>query len=93
MMAKCTDLRASASLGSTRTRMTRERARKIPTVTQRQKKIDAADVPQCFSHFTHSVTDGKHLVCDLQGVWNRFDGYVLTDPVVQTKARQFRKFF
>jgi len=40
------------------------------------------DVPQCFSHFTWSVTDGKRLVCDLQGVWNHVDGFVLTDPAL-----------
>ena len=40
------------------------------------------DIPQCFSHFTWSVTDGKRLVCDLQGVWNRVDGFVLTDPAL-----------
>lgn len=43
---------------------------------------DTDDVPQCFSHFTWSVTDGKRLVCDLQGVWNRVDGFVLTDPAL-----------
>ena len=28
--------------------------------------IGAADVPQCFSHFTYEVTDRERLVCDLQ---------------------------
>lgn len=32
--------------------------------------VDPQHVPQCFSHFTHTVTDGKKLVCDLQvGGW------------------------
>jgi hypothetical protein len=31
---------------------------------------DAADIPQCFSHFTYDATNGKKLVCDVQGVWN-----------------------
>ena len=38
-------------------------------------------VPQCFSHFTHTYSGGKKLVCDLQGVWNAVDGYTFTDPV------------
>ena len=44
--------------------------------------VEVGDIPQCFSHFSWSVTDGKKLVCDLQGVWNATDGYTLTDPVV-----------
>eukprot|EP00047_Mylnosiga_fluctuans_P004940 m.237432 g.237432 ORF g.237432 m.237432 type:complete len:488 (-) comp13135_c0_seq1:190-1653(-) len=40
------------------------------------------ELPQVFSHFTWSATDGQQLVCDLQGVWNQYDGFQLTDPVV-----------
>jgi len=40
------------------------------------------ELPQCFSHFSHTHTNGKTLVCDLQGVWNALDGFVLTDPVI-----------
>jgi hypothetical protein len=43
-------------------------------------------VPQAFSHFTYSMTDGKELFCDSQGVWNPVDGFCLTDP-----ARHIRK--
>ncbi|PNH12275.1 Eukaryotic elongation factor 2 kinase [Tetrabaena socialis] len=39
-------------------------------------------VPQCFSHFTYNVAQGKKLVCDLQGVWNAVDGFMMTDPVI-----------
>ncbi len=39
-------------------------------------------VPQAFSHFTWSVTDGSVLICDLQGVWNKTDGYMCTDPAM-----------
>jgi hypothetical protein len=38
-------------------------------------------VPQCFSHFTYSHCKKKKLVCDVQGVWNKVDGFMLTDPV------------
>ncbi|KAG2448498.1 hypothetical protein HYH02_006389 [Chlamydomonas schloesseri] len=40
------------------------------------------DVPQAFSHFTWDCTEGRKLVCDLQGVWNSTDGFTLTDPVI-----------
>lgn len=40
------------------------------------------DIPQTFSHFSYECTGGKQLVCDLQGVWNANDGFVLTDPVI-----------
>eukprot|EP00798_Chlamydomonas_sp_ICE-L_P022991 gene22991-30179_t len=39
-------------------------------------------IPQCFSHFTHEATFGRKLVCDIQGVWNEEDGFLLTDPVI-----------
>ena len=38
-------------------------------------------VPQAFSHFTYIVSEKRKLVCDLQGVYNEVDGFVLTDPV------------
>jgi len=44
--------------------------------------IEAEHAPQAFSHFTYSVSDGMSLVCDLQGVWNETDGFMLTDPVI-----------
>ena len=40
------------------------------------------ELPQCFSHFSFVHSRGKQLVCDLQGVWNANDGFVLTDPVI-----------
>jgi hypothetical protein len=49
--------------------------------------VDDMDIPQCFSHFTWSVTDGDVLVCDLQGVWNALDGFTLTDPAMHRCPR------
>lgn len=46
------------------------------------------DVPQCFSHFTYSFTEGRDLVCDLQGVWNETDGFIFTDPVIQHSSHK-----
>jgi hypothetical protein len=40
------------------------------------------ELPQVFSHFSHTYSSGKTLVCDLQGVCNAVDGFVLTDPVI-----------
>jgi hypothetical protein len=47
-------------------------------------------VPQCFSHFTHSHTRGKKLVCDVQGVWNKVDGFTLTDPVFHSTEHKHK---
>ena len=47
-----------------------------------EEPIDLNEVPQAFSHFSYEFSKGKKLVCDLQGVWNPEDGFVLTDPVV-----------
>eukprot|EP00798_Chlamydomonas_sp_ICE-L_P013595 gene13595-19468_t len=47
-------------------------------------------VPQCFSHFTHQVTNGRKLVCDIQGVWNAEDGFLLTDPVIHHHSNSRR---
>jgi elongation factor 2 kinase len=41
------------------------------------------ETPQTFSHFTHLVTGGQWLVCDLQGVGDTF-----TDPQVHTNPRE-----
>ena len=50
---------------------------------QQQTMTFSSDlVPQAFSHFSYEHSCGKQLVCDLQGVWNPEDGFVLTDPVV-----------
>eukprot|EP00899_Mesostigma_viride_P010636 jgi/Mesvir1/19574/Mv09878-RA.1 len=44
--------------------------------------VELHEIPQCFSHFTYVVTGRKKLVCDLQGVWNATDGFMLTDPAI-----------
>eukprot|EP00931_Biecheleriopsis_adriatica_P073575 TRINITY_DN47834_c0_g1_i1.p1 TRINITY_DN47834_c0_g1~~TRINITY_DN47834_c0_g1_i1.p1 ORF type:complete len:313 (-),score=58.43 TRINITY_DN47834_c0_g1_i1:132-1046(-) len=43
---------------------------------------------QALSHFSYHHTNGKYLLCDLQG--GRYDGYyVLTDPVIHSKDKEF----
>eukprot|EP00798_Chlamydomonas_sp_ICE-L_P022996 gene22996-30184_t len=49
---------------------------------EEREVAESEHVPQCFSHFTNAVTDGHKLVCDIQGVWNVEDGFLLTDPVI-----------
>jgi len=60
-------------------------------MTDQDEEFHTADIPQCFSHFTWSVTDGQQLVCDLQGVWNNTDGFVLTDPAMHTASLPSRR--
>ncbi|KAL1523672.1 hypothetical protein AB1Y20_018606 [Prymnesium parvum] len=53
--------------------------------------IEVNDVPQAFSHFSFEQSRGKKLICDLQGVWNVTDGFLLTDPVVHFVASNGRR--
>jgi hypothetical protein len=48
----------------------------------------SSDIPQCFSHFTYAFTEGRDLVCDLQGVWNAVDGFIFTDPVIHHNSHK-----
>lgn len=57
-------------------------------VSSSYESVTASEVPQCFSHFTHTFTDGRDLVCDLQGVWNDTDGFIFTDPVIHHKSHK-----
>ena len=45
-----------------------------------------AHVPQCFSHFSYCYSKGRHLICDLQGIWNKQDGFTLTDPALHSNS-------
>lgn len=49
---------------------------------QPELTVDPAEVPQCFSHYSFVKSSYQQLVCDLQGVWNNEDGFVLTDPAI-----------
>ena len=42
-----------------------------PLNFMRRLKVDHADVPQAFTHFTFQDSGGQMLVCDLQGVFER----------------------
>ena len=48
------------------------------------KFITENDVIQAFSHFTLRMSEGKELVCDLQGIYNTTDGFTLTDPTINS---------
>jgi hypothetical protein len=45
-------------------------------------------VMQALSHFSYHISAGMYLLCDLQGGTYR-DGAILTDPVVQSRRREF----
>ncbi|CAJ1947683.1 unnamed protein product [Cylindrotheca closterium] len=53
--------------------------------------IQVENIPQAFSHFSYEHSKGKQLICDLQGVWNADDGFVLTDPVIHYVSSKGRK--
>ena len=59
-------------------------------ITRQRTRLDTpehlAHVPQCFSHFSYCYSKGKHLICDLQGIWNRQDGFNLTDPALHSNS-------
>lgn len=44
---------------------------------------NGADFLQALSHFSYHHTNGKHLLCDLQGGHYQ-DCYILTDPVIMS---------
>jgi hypothetical protein len=47
-----------------------------------------SDTMQALSHFTYHVSNGKYLLCDLQG--GRYNGYyILTDPVILSTTKEF----
>jgi len=57
-------------------------------VGQKDRQI-LDSVIQAFSHYTYVKSGGQQLVCDLQGVWNWSDGFVLTDPAIHSVDHTF----
>jgi hypothetical protein len=43
-------------------------------------------VVQAFCHWTYHKTGGKKMVLDLQGTYNKKDGYTFTDPAIVTRT-------
>ena len=60
-------------------------------------QVQAADIPQAFSHFTYRYTGRRKLVCDLQGVLSppsacsKTPLYEFTDPVIHFVSLTGRK--
>ena len=50
----------------------------------KEDAYNPSETPQCFSHYSCVHSKFEKLVCDLQGVWNKTDGFTLTDPVIHT---------
>jgi curved DNA-binding protein CbpA len=51
-------------------------------------KAPWARVMQALSHYSYHVTNGRYLLCDLQGGISD-DGIILTDPVILSQSRQY----
>jgi hypothetical protein len=55
---------------------------KQPATKEEKSRIIDEDVPQAFSHWTFTYTQGNYLVCDLQGVLGT--SFHLTDPAIHS---------
>lgn len=55
--------------------------------------FSASQIAQAFSHFTHWLTNGEYLVCDLQGIFNvERNTLQLSDPVIHSNTNQKHRF-
>jgi hypothetical protein len=43
-------------------------------------------VPLAFCHYSHEITDGQELVCDIQGVQTANGEYLFTDPQIHSRT-------
>jgi len=53
--------------------------------------IEEIDIPQAFSHWTYRFSRREHLVCDLQGVFDKRANpnvFVFTDPCIHTMRKK-----
>jgi len=44
-------------------------------------------LPLLATYASYEASEGKQLVCDVQGTWNHEDGFMLTDPVIHYVSR------
>ena len=59
----------------------------------RQKTFSASQIAQAFSHFSHWLTNGEYLVCDLQGVFDAERNMLqLSDPVIHSNTDRTHRF-
>jgi hypothetical protein len=58
------------------------------------ESYNPSDYIHAFTHFTYRFTNGKVMVCDLQGVFNRDTApptFELTEPVIHYTSKKRRK--
>ena len=48
--------------------------------------LHTSDVTLISHAHSFAWSNGQALLCDIQGVWNHVDGFVLTDPVILSRA-------
>mmetsp|Transcript_10216 Transcript_10216/g.16539 ORF Transcript_10216/g.16539 Transcript_10216/m.16539 type:complete len:690 (+) Transcript_10216:55-2124(+) len=61
----------------------------VDNISEEEEDID--ELPQAFSHFSYCDSGGKKLVCDLQGTYNRYDGFLLTDPCIHYHSKSGKR--
>ena len=46
------------------------------------------DVMQALSHYSYHISNGKSLLCDIQGGYYK-DGFIITDPVIMSNKKEY----